>query len=105
MTIVESLRVAIAIAIAIAILNSNLWTKPMDDYHTAEQIPKACELDKAKLVIEAVTRCGTIYPAHLRAWADSYSLGLGYPGANLPVWLRGIANALEEYLEGEANGS
>jgi hypothetical protein len=101
MMIVESSRVAIAIAI----LNSNLWTKPVDDYYSAKRIPKACKLDKAKLIVEAVTRRGTIYPAHLRAWADNYSLGLGYPGANLPVWLRGIANALEEYLEEEANES
>ena len=77
----------------------------MDDYYSAEHIPEAFKLDKAKLVVEAVTRRGTIHPAHLRAWADSYSLGLGYPGANLPVWLREIADALDEYLEEEANGS
>jgi hypothetical protein len=101
MMIVPSSRVAIVIAIP----KLNLRTKPMDDYCPTERIPEAFKLDKAKLVVEAITRRGTIYPAHLRAWADSYSLGLGYPGVNLPAWLYGVADALEEYLVEEANGS
>ena len=73
----------------------------MNDYYSAERIRP----DKAKQVVEAVTRRGKIYPAHLRAWADSYGRGFGYPGANLPIWLRTVADALEDYLEEEANRS
>ena len=73
----------------------------MDDYYSAERIGP----DRAKQVVEAVTRRGKIYPAHLRAWADGYSQGMRYPGANLPIWLRTVADALEDYLEEEANGS
>lgn len=57
------------------------------------------DIFKADVVVEAVTRSGEIYPVHLRAWAANYERRLGYSGANLVVWLRRVADALEEYQE------
>lgn len=71
----------------------------------AEGDTRMRDVFKADIVVEAVTRSGEIYPAHLRAWAKENERRLGCSDANLVVWLREVANALEKYQEEDTDAS